>query len=103
MECQLSTVQSLVFTAALPALLALPRGVRGPQGQVVPQQLHDQGAVLVAVLVQSVQLRDGVIKGLKLNVLGLLVYMRRLNFMFIILKITCLASWQALSGEDMIS
>ena len=67
MECQLSTVQCLVFTAALPALLALPRGVRGPQGQVVPQQLHDQGAVLVAVLVQSVQLRDGVIKGLNVD------------------------------------
>ena len=82
----------LVITAPLPSILALACGVGGPQRQVVPQQLHDQGAVLVAVLVQSVQLRDGVIKGLKLNVLGLLVYMRRLNFMFIILKITCLAS-----------
>ena len=81
-----------VVTATLPGILSLSRGVRGPQGQIVSQQLHDQGAVLVAVLVQSVQLRDGVIKGLKLNVLGLRVYMRRLNFMFIILKITCLAS-----------
>ena len=81
-----------VFTTALPSILPLASGVRGPQGQIVSQQLHDQGAVLVAVLVQSIQLRDGVIKGLKLNVLGLLVYMRRLNFMFIILKITCLAS-----------
>ena len=52
----------LVFTTALSALLSLARGVRGPQGQIVPQQLHDQGAVLVAVLVEGVQLGNGIIE-----------------------------------------
>ena len=55
----------LVITAPLPSILALACGVGGPQRQVVPQQLHDQGAVLVAVLVQGVQLGDGVVKCLK--------------------------------------
>ena len=54
-----------VVTAALPGVLSLARGVRGPQGQIVPQQLHDQGAVLVAVLVESVQLGNGIIKCLQ--------------------------------------
>lgn len=44
--------------------LALVAVRRGPQGQVVPQQLHDQGAVTVALLRQRIQLRNGVIKGL---------------------------------------
>ena len=35
-----------------------------PQGQVVPEQLHDEGAVLVAVLAQGVQVRNGLVKGL---------------------------------------
>ena len=33
-------------------------------GQVVSQQLHDQSAVLVAVLVQGVELGDGVVESL---------------------------------------
>jgi hypothetical protein len=32
------------------------RDVRSPQRQVIAQQLHDQGAVLVGFLAQSVQL-----------------------------------------------
>ena len=39
-------------------------GVGGPQGQVVPQQLHDERAVLVRVLVQGVQLGDSVVESL---------------------------------------
>ena len=57
-----------VVTATLPGILSLSRGVRGPQGQIVSQQLHDQGAVLVAVLVQSVQLSNGIIKCLQKTV-----------------------------------
>lgn len=59
----------LVITAPLPSILALACGVGGPQRQVVPQQLHDQGAVLVAVLIQGVQLCDGVVKGLNYEVI----------------------------------
>ena len=54
-----------VVTATLPGILSLSRGVRGPQGQIVSQQLHDQGAVLVAVLVEGVQLGNGIIKCLE--------------------------------------
>lgn len=36
----------------------------GPEGQVVPQQLHDQGAVTVALLRERVELRNGVIESL---------------------------------------
>lgn len=46
-------------------LVAVALGVGGPQGEVVPQELHDEGRVLVAVLVERVQLRDGVVEGLK--------------------------------------
>ena len=55
----------LGVTAALSCLFPLARGVGGPQGQIVPQQLHDQGAVLVAVLVEGVQLGDGIVKCLR--------------------------------------
>ena len=46
-------------------VVALARRVRGPECEIVTQQLHDQGAILVAVLVQGVQLGDGVVKCLK--------------------------------------
>ena len=51
-----------VFTTALPGILSLSSGIRSPQGEIVPQQLHDQGAVLVAVLVEGVQLGNGIIE-----------------------------------------
>ena len=38
--------------------------VRGPEGEVVAQELHDERRVLVALLVQRVQLSDGVVEGL---------------------------------------
>mmetsp|Transcript_58861 Transcript_58861/g.127772 ORF Transcript_58861/g.127772 Transcript_58861/m.127772 type:complete len:252 (-) Transcript_58861:13-768(-) len=38
--------------------------VGSPEGQVISQQLHDKSAVLVALLGQSVQFGDGVIKSL---------------------------------------
>ena len=56
----------LVITASLASLLTLARGVAGPEGEIVPQQLHDQGTVLVAVLVQGVQLGNSIIKCLQL-------------------------------------
>ena len=42
-------------------------GVGRPQGQVVPEQLHDEGRVLVAVLAQVVKLGDRVVEGLKVG------------------------------------
>lgn len=62
---------SLVLATAFSPILALTRGVRGPQGQVVPQELHDQCAVLVTVLVQGVKLCYGVVKCLKIQQIGL--------------------------------
>ena len=55
----------LVITASFASLLTLTRGVAGPEGEIVPQQLHDQGTVLVAVLVQGVQLGNSIIKCLQ--------------------------------------
>lgn len=43
---------------------------RGPQGEVVPEQLHDKGAVTVGLLRQGVELSDGVIEGLLGKVAG---------------------------------
>ena len=57
--------EDLVVTSSLSRVFALTRRVGRPQGQVVTQQLHDQGRVLVAVLVKSVQLSNGVVKCLK--------------------------------------
>lgn len=42
--------------------VALALHVGGPEGQVVPEQLHDQSRVLVTLLRQGVQLSNGVIK-----------------------------------------
>ena len=42
--------------------IALALHVGGPEGQVVPEQLHDESGVLVTLLRQGVQLSDGVIK-----------------------------------------
>ena len=53
-----------VFATTLPGILSFSRGVRGPQGEIVTQQLHDEGAVLVAVLVEGVQLSNGIVKRL---------------------------------------
>lgn len=50
---------------ALRGLVAVALRVRRPQRQVVPQQLHDEGRVLVRVLVQGVQFRDRVIERLQ--------------------------------------
>lgn len=44
--------------------LALVTVRRGPKGQVVPQELHDQGAVAVALLGEGVELCNSVIEGL---------------------------------------
>ena len=38
--------------------------VRGPERQVVAQQLHDERRVLVRLLVERVELGDGVVEGL---------------------------------------
>ena len=38
--------------------------LRGPEREVVAEQLHDEGGVLVALLVERVELRDGLVEGL---------------------------------------
>ena len=58
-------LSTLVLAAAFSPVLALARGVGSPQGQVVPQELHDQCAVLVTILVQGVKLCYGVVKCLR--------------------------------------
>ena len=37
--------------------------VRRPEGEVVPEELHDEGRVLVALLGERVQLGDRVVEG----------------------------------------
>ena len=72
-------------------------GVGGPEGQVVPEELHDEGGVLVRVLVQSVELSDGVIERLQETTLHSIHLSPSLNFNLPNLS-TCLANWHALSG-----
>ena len=38
--------------------------LRGPEREVVAEQLHDEGGVLVALLVERVELGDGIVEGL---------------------------------------
>ena len=44
-------------------VLAVRLHVGRPQGEVVAQQLHDEGGVLVVLLREPVQLGDGVVEG----------------------------------------
>ena len=44
--------------------------VRGPQGEVVAEELHDEGRVLVGLLVEGVELGDGIVEGLLGDVAG---------------------------------
>lgn len=43
---------------------------RSPQGEVVPKQLHDEGAVTVGLLGEGVELSNGIIEGLLGEVAG---------------------------------
>jgi xanthine dehydrogenase molybdopterin-binding subunit B len=38
--------------------------IRGPQGEVVTEKLHDQGAILVGIFPKGIQLGNGLIEGL---------------------------------------
>merc|ERR1719159_888295 len=51
----------LILRCSFPSLIIL---ARGPQREVVPQELHDQRGVLIARIVESVQFLDGCIEGL---------------------------------------
>jgi len=53
-----------LVVAALLRLIAVALGVGRPEGQVVPQQLHDECRVLVGVLVECVQLGYRIIERL---------------------------------------
>ena len=50
--------QRLVLTRSLLVIVA------GPEGEVVAEQLHNERRVLVALLVERVELRDGLVEGL---------------------------------------
>lgn len=52
------------------ALVALLRLVRGPESEVVAQQLHDEGGILVRLLGQGVELGNGVVESLLGQVAG---------------------------------
>jgi hypothetical protein len=43
----------------------VPCRIRGPEGKVIPQQLHYKRRILVTVFVQSVQLGDGFVECLQ--------------------------------------
>ena len=47
---------------SISSLCVVRGGIGGPEGQVVTQKLHDQCGILVTVLIQSVQLGNGVIE-----------------------------------------
>lgn len=53
-----------LIIATLLRFVTVALGVRGPQGKVIPQQLHDQGGVFVGILVQGVQFGNRVIERL---------------------------------------
>ena len=44
--------------------------VGGPQGEIVSKELHDEGRVLVRLLVEGVELGDGIVEGLLGDVAG---------------------------------
>ena len=56
----LSLACLFVRTCILLCILQVGR----PQRQVIPQQLHDQRAVLIRIFAQSVQFGDSIVKGL---------------------------------------
>ena len=57
---ELRGAQAFAWSPCLGLLVLL----RGPEREVVAEQLHDEGRVLVALLVEGVQLGDGVVEGL---------------------------------------
>lgn len=66
--CPQADLRLSVLDLHVSALAALSSGVLhvgGPQREVVPQQLHDQGAVLVGLLAQGVELGDGLVERLQ--------------------------------------
>jgi hypothetical protein len=50
--------------------VGLPAVRRGPESEVVAQELHDKRAVAVGLLAEAVELRDGVVEGLLGEVAG---------------------------------
>ena len=57
--------------------------IRGPEGEVVAQELHDERAVLVALLAKRVQLADRVIECLHAKLVASpLVYVLRCDMVF---------------------
>mmetsp|Transcript_26285 Transcript_26285/g.59670 ORF Transcript_26285/g.59670 Transcript_26285/m.59670 type:complete len:88 (+) Transcript_26285:673-936(+) len=62
---QSSANYNLILTALLVTsilVIGILLSVGSPQGEVVSQKLHDQGAVLVRLLIESVELSNGIIE-----------------------------------------
>ena len=51
--------------ATLLRFISVPLRVRGPECQVVPQELHDERRVLIAVFIQCVKFRYGIVESLQ--------------------------------------
>ena len=62
---QLAVLALSVVPGCVSRLSLLSLRVRGPQGQIVSQQLHDERGVLVRGGVRVVQIRYGCVKGLQ--------------------------------------
>jgi hypothetical protein len=61
----------LLLGLALASSSLLLGSVRGsPEGEVVTEELHDEGAVAVRLLAEAVELGDGVVEGLLGEVAG---------------------------------
>ncbi len=71
--------------------------VAGPQGEVVPQELHDECGVLIGVLVQIVQVADGIIKSFLGKLAGLLG--RILDLVVEDRKVECQAQADGMGGR----
>src|SRR5699024_3172369 len=55
---------ALLLLGSVGGALGLGAVGRGPEGQVVAQQLHDKSAVAVRLLREGVKLGDGIVEGL---------------------------------------
>merc|ERR1711916_395540 len=62
--------QKLLVALLLLVIVVRALHVRSPEGEVVTEELHDEGRVLVGLLREGVELGDGVVKGLLCEVAG---------------------------------
>ena len=61
----------LLGLVVLIILVSVSRDVGGPEGEVITEELHDDGGVLVRVLRKVVELSDGIVESLLGELAGL--------------------------------